>query len=783
MGRFAAHLVLLRRGANKSGEEASSSSCESAEQHLQILLQKRSRKVLQGLTYGFFGGSLHLDETILSCDETQPAEVRCAARLRAALREAAEEGGAGRGPELSAVLLPELAGVNRTLPAEKVPGARLPSTVVQLLSQAELPPMVTCKVGEYMHYFVFHLMEGVVAEEWIPRAQAKHRWEVEEEASETHFGYRWVTLTDWGPALGGGQLCSWVKALFHHERRRADFLSAVELLTGHCLVSQENKSVKYTRRSESMERAPPVPPPRPDRTEKPQKPPEKLADDLQAWLAQILHGFAHMPFHGNNRRDELAASLSCRWVVDCQEVAAVEPRETYKQLMPNSDSADAFLCFHGTSKVSCQQIAVSGFDPSRRSPSLGKIVPYLIGEYLTSDPTVALKYSRQKEIHNDTLSILVVQVPNQNFEMRNGVWFQHKFKEDGEGSSKLPGVDFAQSTTMVCEDERALLPRAILTFRPSKCITKTSSAMATYDVGVAPQGKSSHNWRRFEAALPKAVLFDLDMTCWPYTLGSESFGPPYTPMLKEVGATDSRGRPLRVCRDIPEIFRTLHKAEIPIVLCSRSSVPNWCMDFLQNCPLNPKVDDTKVSDVISEASVIRPAIKKIGHFREIRQHFDVPFHQLLFFDDDQRNCEDGRRLGIRCMRVPRNGWGVTMEVFSEGMRMFSAAAPSLAPEQAAASSSALSATAPSFGTASNLASSASRNESESVADTSHRKASRNEAKPSPLSTPRMKSGEPQGPSGSPMKGLDANCADSKDSNYKDSLQTVPRPLWARTSPS
>lgn len=69
------------------------------------------------MTYGFFGGSLHLDETILSCDETQPAEVRCAARLRAALREAAEEGGAGRGPELSAVLLPELDALLKALKA------------------------------------------------------------------------------------------------------------------------------------------------------------------------------------------------------------------------------------------------------------------------------------------------------------------------------------------------------------------------------------------------------------------------------------------------------------------------------------------------------------------------------------------------------------------------------------------------------------------------------------------------------------------------------------------
>ena len=54
---------------------------------------------------------------------------------------------------------------------------------------------------------------------------------------------------------------------------------------------------------------------------------------------------------------------------------------------------------------------------------------------------------------------------------------------------------------------------------------------------------------------------------------------------------------------------------------------------------------------------------------------DVPFHQLLFFDDDERNCEDGRRLGLRCVRVPRNGCGVTVDLVSEGMRMFAEALP------------------------------------------------------------------------------------------------------------
>ena len=144
-------------------------------------------------------------------------------------------------------------------------------------------------------------------------------------------------------------------------------------------------------------------------------------------------------------------------------------------LDPDVQAPDAFLCFHGTTKLSCEQIAVEGFDPKRRSASLGKIVPYLSGEYLSSEASVALKYSRQKELHHKTLSVLLVQVVNRNFELRNGVWYQQGLdvKEGGY-------IDFSQSTTLVCSDERALLPRAILTFRPAWA-NENASAMAAYE--------------------------------------------------------------------------------------------------------------------------------------------------------------------------------------------------------------------------------------------------------------------------------------------------------------
>lgn len=170
------------------------------------------------------------------------------------------------------------------------------------------------------------------------------------------------------------------------------------------------------------------------------------------------------------------------------------------------EAPEAFLCFHGTTKLSCEQIAKTGFDASRRSSSLEKIVPYLPGVYLSSEASVALKYSRQKELRCKTLSVLLVQVAKMHFELRNGVWFQRL--DDGVfGPPPLSGaVDLGQSTTLVC-DERALLPRAILTFRPAWA-TENSSAMAAYDV--AARRSSRGPWR--QKGLPSAVLFDLDMT-------------------------------------------------------------------------------------------------------------------------------------------------------------------------------------------------------------------------------------------------------------------------------
>lgn len=659
MGRFSAHLVLLRKTTGADDKV-----------QLEVLVQRRSKKVIQGQTFGLVGGGLSRNEVRWSNDASLPEACCMAVRLRGAVREAAEEAGGGRGPELVSVCLPQVQSPvsDETLEEEKIAGARLPASLVALLDKSEHPPVIQVKMGAYAHHFFFHMLDEDVARDWIPRARPGHRWEIDEAALHTHFGYVWVPLSEWGPSMSNGwQLCSWAKQLFHNQRIQV--MSAVDGMSG--LNSFEKRLTRLLRASE--------PAPEPVQAARSPRPRPKAPDpkqDLQGWVAHVLHGFATLSegSHGN-KLDEMAASFCSNWIVDYEDVTNPALADRYTSLAPK----ESLFCFHGTCHWACRQIAKEGFDPSKRSPALSKIVPYLVGEYVSSDPHVALKYARQKEVGRDSLCLLVVELPANNFEMRNGVWFQHKFGEDAKNydgataTAATGGVDFGQSTTCVIEDERVLLPRALLTFRPS--MSKAGSAMVHYDVGL--QGHSAKSVSSCLVAgenLPSAVLFDLDMTCWPFTLAIESHGPPYTSMTNEVGVIDHDSKKLRLFKDLPNILLSLHKAQIPIVICSRSSVPNWCQEVIAKCPIDPKSQpDLMLVDIIHSASVIRPGLKKVKHLKEIRAALDVPFNQLLFFDDDERNCADGRRLGVRCVKVDRTG--VTTDRFVEGLRLFSSPEP------------------------------------------------------------------------------------------------------------
>ncbi|XP_050773176.1 magnesium-dependent phosphatase 1 isoform X2 [Gopherus flavomarginatus] len=58
---------------------------------------------------------------------------------------------------------------------------------------------------------------------------------------------------------------------------------------------------------------------------------------------------------------------------------------------------------------------------------------------------------------------------------------------------------------------------------------------------------------------------------------------------------------------------------------------------------------------------------KSAHFHRLQQDTGVPFAQMLFFDDEERNIRDVSKLGVTCVLVPD---GMTQVLLTQGLEAF-----------------------------------------------------------------------------------------------------------------
>lgn len=156
------------------------------------------------------------------------------------------------------------------------------------------------------------------------------------------------------------------------------------------------------------------------------------------------------------------------------------------------------------------------------------------------------------------------------------------------------------------------------------------------------------------ARLPTAVLVDLDKTVWPYWLDYHADGPPFRQHPDGTTVADRRGKQVKMFPETPAVLTALHQAGIPVLACSRSSTPDWCRAVIELYVLDP-ASGLRFRDVLHPSSVIRTAESKLSHLRDIRKALNVPFNELLFFDDERYICEEGESLGVHCVQVDREG--------------------------------------------------------------------------------------------------------------------------------
>ncbi|NQU88567.1 MAG: magnesium-dependent phosphatase-1 [Mariniphaga sp.] len=142
-------------------------------------------------------------------------------------------------------------------------------------------------------------------------------------------------------------------------------------------------------------------------------------------------------------------------------------------------------------------------------------------------------------------------------------------------------------------------------------------------------------------------VFDLDFTIWDAGgTWCDATNPPYHAEKGEV--YDSSGKWIRLYPDVRKILAKLKEMEKLIAIASRTYEPDWANNLLQLFNI----------DHFFIKKEIYPDIKTT-HFRNLQEHFQIDYNQMVFFDDEYRNVEEISRHGVECVLV-RNGLSMGM---------------------------------------------------------------------------------------------------------------------------
>ncbi|KAF9032409.1 magnesium-dependent phosphatase-1 [Panaeolus papilionaceus] len=177
---------------------------------------------------------------------------------------------------------------------------------------------------------------------------------------------------------------------------------------------------------------------------------------------------------------------------------------------------------------------------------------------------------------------------------------------------------------------------------------------------------------------PQLVAFDLDYTLWDLWIDTHVTGP-----LRRKGdalneVVDKYNQPISFYKDVPGILHGIRarsnlKLEdgpdttVIIAACSRTHAPNLANQCLRLLLVPPSaehgVHEAQPAIEFFDELEIYPG-SKLKHFKELHEKTDIPYTDMLFFDDESRNSEV-EKLGVTFQIVPN---GLSRQAYEAGLR-------------------------------------------------------------------------------------------------------------------
>ena len=137
----------------------------------------------------------------------------------------------------------------------------------------------------------------------------------------------------------------------------------------------------------------------------------------------------------------------------------------------------------------------------------------------------------------------------------------------------------------------------------------------------------------------KIFVFDLDFTIWNAgDTWCDATHPPYYKQNREI--FDQSGRWIRLYPDSKNILKRLKQSGLATAVASRTYQPEWANQLLRLFDI----------DYLFDFKQIYPS-SKIRHFTALCRETGIKYSDMVFFDDEYRNIEEVKGLGVSCVLV------------------------------------------------------------------------------------------------------------------------------------
>lgn len=152
------------------------------------------------------------------------------------------------------------------------------------------------------------------------------------------------------------------------------------------------------------------------------------------------------------------------------------------------------------------------------------------------------------------------------------------------------------------------------------------------------------------------IVFDLDHTLWPFWVETNVY-PPFS-KTPDGRVVDTKGIQYLPYPESTTVLQHLKKLGYKLGVASRTKKPSDARHLMSLYDWDKYVDYYE----------IYPG-EKDQHFSEFRKKHSIRYEDMLFFDDEKRNCTLVSKLGVTCVWISDDN-GVTKFQTQLGIETF-----------------------------------------------------------------------------------------------------------------